>query len=589
MQYALSADAADPNHAYTLLHSAAEKGEPVAKLLEFDEDARKSLLEGVTKLSRAVKSTLGPRGRNAVLDKGWGAPKVTKDGVTVAEDIELENKFQNMGVQLVKEAASKTNDVAGDGTTTATVLAEALFRESLKFLASGADAMQLSRGASKAVAAVVEELKTLSKPVNGKDRKNIETVATIAGNNDKEIGKTLADAFLRVGSDGVITVEEGRQVTTEVEFVEGMQFDRGYLSPHFVTDEDRQEVAFDNCKLLIIEEKISNAKNLVPLLEEISKAGNPLVIIAEDVEGEALATLVVNKLRGILKVAAVKAPGYGDRRKAMLEDIAALTGGKPIFKDLGIKLEAVKLADLGTAKKVRITSDNTTIVQGAGKKDAIEGRVAQIRREIENTDSDYDREKLQERLAKLAGGVAQINVGAATETAMKERKDLIDDALAATRAALEEGIVPGGGVALMRCAKALDGLTFDNDEKFGVQLVRQVLEMPLRTIAENAGKDGSVVANKIRKSGSPTFGYDALNDRYGDMVEFGIVDPTKVVRTSLQNALSVAALLMTTDSIIVDAPKEEEAGGHDHDHGMGGMGGMGGGMGGMGDMMGGMM
>jgi len=560
----------------------------VAKLLEFDEDCRKSLLAGVTKLSRAVKSTLGPRGRNAVLDKGWGAPKVTKDGVTVAEDIELECKFENMGVQLVKEAASKTSDVAGDGTTTATVLSEALFRESLKFIAAGGDAMQLSRGAAKAVEAVVEELKRLAKPVNGKDKKAIETVATIAGNNDKEIGGKLAEAFLRVGADGVITVEEGRQTETTVEFVEGMQFDRGFLSPHFVTDEDDQEVALDNPKILIFEEKISNARHLVPLLEEISKSGAPLLIIAEDVEGEALATLVVNKLRGILKVAAVKAPGYGDRRKAMLEDIAVLTNGKAIFKDLGLKLENLTLADLGSAKRVRITSENTTIVQGAGKKDAITGRANQIRAEIEKTDSDYDREKLQERLAKLAGGVAEISVGAATETEMKERKDLFDDALAATRAAIEEGVVPGGGVALLRCAKALDALKLKGDEALGVQLVRNVLEMPLRTIAENAGQDGAVVAAKVRKNGETSFGYDALNDQYGDMFKFGIVDPAKVVRTSLQNALSVATLLMTTDSIVVDAPKEEADGhgGHDHDHGMGGMGGMGGGMG---DMMGGMM
>ncbi|MGC1274139.1 MAG: chaperonin GroEL [Planctomycetaceae bacterium] len=560
----------------------------MAKLLEFDEDCRKSLLEGVTKLSRAVKSTLGPRGRNAVLDKGWGAPKVTKDGVTVAEDIELECKFQNMGVQLVKEAASKTSDVAGDGTTTATVLSEALFRESLRFIHAGVDAMQLSRGAAKAVDAVVEELKRLAKPVGGKDRKAIETVGAIAGNNDKEVGKILADCFLKVGTDGVITIEEGRQTETTWDVVEGMQFDRGFLSPHFVTDEDAQEVALDNVKILIFEEKISSARNLVPLLEEISKAGVPLLIIAEDVDGEALATLVVNKLRGILKVAAVKAPGYGDRRKAMLEDIAVLTSGKAIFKDLGVKLEGLTLADLGTAKKVRITSENTTIVQGAGKKDAVQGRVSQIRAEIEKTDSDYDREKLQERLAKLAGGVAEISVGAATETEMKERKDLIDDALAATRAAIEEGIVPGGGVALLRCGKVLDALKLKGDEAFGVQLVKRVLEMPLRTIAENAGQDGAVVAAKVRKNADVNFGYDALNDEYGDMFKFGVVDPAKVVRTSLQNALSVATLLMTTDGIVVEAPKEEEDGhgGHDHDHGMGGMGGMGGGMG---DMMGGMM
>ena len=420
----------------------------MAKLLTFDEEARKSLLAGVTKLARAVSSTLGPRGRNAVLDKGWGAPKVTKDGVTVAEDIELEDSFENMGVQLVKEAASKTNDVAGDGTTTATVLAEAMYREGLKYIAAGIDPMAMSRGAQKAVIAVTESLAKLSKPVKANDKKAIERVASIAGNNSTEIGKILADALTKVGKDGVITVEEGRQTTTEVELVEGMQFERGYLSPHFVTDQDSQKCELSNCKVLIHEEKISNAKDLVPILEAVSKANAPLLIIAEDIEGEALATLVVNKMRGILNVAAVKAPGYGDRRKAMMEDIAILTGGKAIFKDLGIKLDAVELNDLGTAKKITITSDETIIVQGAGKKNAVEGRAEQIRSEIEKTDSDYDREKLQERLAKLAGGVAQINVGAATETEMKERKDLIDDALAATRAAIEEGIVPGGGVAL---------------------------------------------------------------------------------------------------------------------------------------------
>jgi len=439
----------------------------VAKLLSFDEEARKSLLDGVTKLTKAVSSTLGPRGRNAVLDKGWGAPKVTKDGVTVAEDIELEDKFENMGVQLVKEAASKTSTVAGDGTTTATVLAEAMFREGLRFIAAGADPMSMSRGVQKAVNAVVDELKKLAKPVDAKNKKSIETVASIAGNNDPEIGQILADALMKVGKDGVITVEEGRQVTTEVELVEGMQFERGYLSPHFVTDEDHQECILENCRILIYEEKISSAKTMVPLLEKISKANVPLLIIAEDVEGEALATLVVNKLRGILKVAAVKAPGYGDRRKAMLEDIAVLTGGKAIFKDLGIKLENVELRDLGVAKKLMIDAENTTLIQGAGPKAAIEGRAEQIRREIGVTDSDYDREKLQERLAKLAGGVAQINVGAATETAMKERKDLIDDALAATRAAIEEGVVPGGGVALLRCHDSVKKLGLTGDEAHG--------------------------------------------------------------------------------------------------------------------------
>jgi len=468
--------------------------------LTFDEEARKSLAQGVSKLTKAVSSTLGPRGRNAVLDKGWGAPKVTKDGVTVAEDIELEDPFENMGVQLVKEAASKTSDVAGDGTTTATVLAEAMFKDGLRYIAAGADPMSLSRGAQKAVSAVVDELKKLAKSVDAKDKKAIETVATIAGNNDPEIGQILADALMKVGKDGVITVEEGRQVATEVELVEGMQFERGYLSPHFVTDEDHQECALDNCRILIYEQKISSAKSIVPLLEKVSKANVPLLIIAEDVEGEALATLVVNKLRGILKVCAVKAPGYGDRRKAMLEDIAVLTGGRAIFKDLGVSLESVELKDLGVAKKIRIDAENTTVIQGAGTKAAIEGRAEQIRREITVTESEYDREKLQERLAKLAGGVAQINVGAATETAMKERKDLIDDALAATRAAIEEGIVPGGGVALLRSADALKKLDLSGDEELGVKLVQRVLETPLRTIAENAGLDGAVVANNVKKA-----------------------------------------------------------------------------------------
>ena len=562
----------------------------MAKLLTFDEEARKSLLSGVSKLSRAVASTLGPRGRNAVLDKGWGAPKVTKDGVTVAEDIELEDPYENVAVQLVKEAASKTNDVAGDGTTTATVLAEALFRSALKYIAAGADAMALSRGANKAVAVVVEALGKMSKPVKATDRESIAKVAAIAGNNNAEIGEILADALMKVGKDGVITVEEGRHVTTEVELVEGMQFDRGYLSPHFITNDDEQEVVFDNCRILLHEEKISSAKQMVPLLEAISKGGVPLLIIAEDVEGEALATLVVNKMRGIVKVAAVKAPGYGDRRKAMMEDIAVLTGGKAFFKDLGIKLENVQLSDLGKAKRIRIDANKTIIVEGGGKKADITGRVEQIRREIDGTDSEYDREKLQERLAKLAGGVAQINVGAATETEMKERKDLIDDALAATRAAIEEGIVPGGGVALLRCAAALDELSLKKDEEYGVQLVQGVLEMPLRMIAENAGLDGAMVANRVKKEKKVNYGYDALNEKYGDMLAFGVIDPTKVVRTSLQNAMSVATLLMTTDCIVVNEPKKAEDEHHDdhhHDGGGGGMGGMGmGGMGGMGGMPG---
>ncbi len=566
----------------------------MAKLISFDEDVRKSLLGGVSKLARAVKSTLGPRGRNAVLDKGWGSPKVTKDGVTVAQDIELEDKFENMGAQLVKEAASKTSDVAGDGTTTATVLAEAIFKDGLRFIAAGADPMALSRGVQKAVDVVVAELKKLAKPVEAKDRKAVETVATIAGNNDKEIGAILADALLKVGKDGVITVEEGRQVSTEVDLVEGMQFERGYLSPHFVTDQDDQICEMENAYILIYEEKISSAKSLVPLLEKVSKNNLSLVIIAEDIEGEALATLVVNKMRGIIKVVAVKAPGYGDRRKAQLEDIAILTGGKAIFKDLGIKLENVEISDLGKAKKLKVDAENTTIVQGGGKKADIEGRAEMIRKEILKTDSEYDKEKLQERLAKLAGGVAQISVGAHTETEMKERKDLIDDALAATRAAIEEGVVPGGGVALLRCLPAVSKLKLEGDEQHGADLVKQVLSMPLKTIAENAGLDGAVVANHVSKSKDKNHGYDALNERYGDMFEFGVVDPTKVVRSALQNAASVACLLLTTESIIVEAPKPKEAAGdHDHHHdggGMGGMGGMGmGGMGGMGGMdMGGM-
>jgi len=562
----------------------------VAKLLTFDEEARKGLLSGVSKLSRAVASTLGPRGRNAVLDKGWGAPKVTKDGVTVAEDIELEDPYENVAVQLVKEAASKTNEVAGDGTTTATVLAEAIYRHGLKYIAAGCGAMSLTRGAQKAVDAVTAELAKMSKPVKANDRDQIARVASIAGNNDPEIGEILADALLKVGKDGVITVEEGRQVTTEVTLVEGMQFDRGYLSPHFITNEDDQECVLENCRVLIHEEKISAAKDLVPVLEAISKDGSPLLIIAEDIEGEALATLVVNKMRGIVKVAAVKAPGYGDRRKAMLEDLAVLTGGKAFFKDLGIKLDKVQLSDLGKAKSIRIDADKTIVIEGGGKKADIAGRAEQIRREIENTDSEYDREKLQERLAKLAGGVAVIKVGAATETEMKERKDLVDDALAATRAAIEEGIVPGGGVALLRCGGAIAALGLKGDEALGAELISNVLEMPLRMIASNAGLDGAVVANRVKKEKKVNYGYDAMNNQYGDMIAFGVVDPAKVVRTSLQNATSVAALLLTTDCIIVEEPSTDEPGGddhhHDHDGGMGGMGGGMPGMGGMGGMPG---
>jgi chaperonin GroEL len=555
----------------------------------FDEEARQALLAGVSKLARAVRSTLGPRGRNAVLDKGWGSPKVTKDGVTVAENVELDDPYENLGAQLVKEAASKTNDVAGDGTTTATVLAEAIFREGLKMIAAGADPMALSRGIAKATEAVSEAIRKSATPIDEKSKKEIMQVATIAGNNDPSIGSVLAEAFLKVGKDGVITIEEGRQSETFVEVVEGMQFDRGYLSPHFVTNQEQQTAELENVLVLIYEEKISSAKSLVPILEAVSKANKPLLIIAEDVEGEALATLVVNKMRGILNVCAVKAPGYGDRRKAILGDLAILTGGTAIFKDLGISLDAVKLSDLGKAKKITITSEETTLVGGAGKKEAIEGRAEQIRREVEQTDSEYDREKLQERLAKLAGGVAQINVGAATETEMKERKALIEDAKAATQAALQEGIVPGGGVALIRSESALSKLQLEGDEKLGADIIRNVLDNPLRAIAKNAGLDGAVVVNRVRQLKSKNEGYDADKDTYTDLVAAGIIDPAKVVRTALQNGASVAALLLTTESLITEIPSEEEAGDHDHhDHGMGGMGGgMGmGGMGGMGGMPG---
>ena len=563
----------------------------MAKQMVFDDEARQPLLAGVSKLARAVRSTLGPRGRNAVLDKGWGSPKVTKDGVTVAEDIDLDDPFENLGAQLVKEAASKTNDVAGDGTTTATVLAEAIFREGLKMVAAGGDPMALSRGIAKAVAAVGEALTKMSIKIDEKSKKEIKQVATIAGNNDPTIGDVLADAFLKVGKDGVITVEEGRSSETTVEVVEGMQFDRGFLSPHFVTNADNVSVELDDCHVLLFEEKISSNKKLIPLLEAVSKAKKPLLIIAEDVDGEALATLVVNKMRGILSVVAVKAPGYGDRRKAIMGDLAVLTGGQAIFKDLGVDLESVKLSDLGRVKKVRITSEQTILVGGAGKKEAIAGRADQIRREIENTDSDYDKEKLQERLAKLAGGVAQISVGAATETEMKERKSLLDDAKAATQAALHEGIVPGGGVALLRCESAVKKLKLEGDEGMGAQIVANVLDNPMRAIANNAGVDGAVVVNRVRQQKSATEGYDANADVYTDMVAAGIIDPTKVVRTALQNAASVASLLLTTESLIAEIPVDEEEGGggdhHDHGMGGGGMGGMDpmGGMGGMGGMM----
>jgi chaperonin GroEL len=566
----------------------------VAKQMVFDDEARQSLLAGVTKLTRAVRSTLGPRGRNAILDKGWGSPKVTKDGVTVAEDIELDDPYENLAAQLVKEAASKTNDVAGDGTTTATVLAEGIFREGLKMISAGADPMALSRGISAAVTAVSAHVKKQATPINEKNKKEIQQVATIAGNNDPSIGSVLSEAFVKVGKDGVIVVEEGRSSETTVEVVEGMQFDRGFLSPHFVTNQDDVTVELENCYILLFEEKVSTNKKLIPLLEAVSKANKPLLIIAEDIEGEALATLVVNKLRGILQICAVKAPGYGDRRKAIMGDIGVLTAGQPIFKDLGIELEAVQLKDLGRAKKVKITSEDTIIVGGAGKKADIDARAQQIRNEIEVTDSEYDREKLEERLAKLAGGVAQINCGAATETEMKERKALLEDARAATKAALAEGVVPGGGVALLRSAKALDRLGLEGDEKLGAEIVRNVLEQPLRAIANNAGKDGAVVVNRVRRMKGKNDGYNADKDSYEDLVASGVIDPAMVVCTALNNGASVASLLLTTESLITEIPSEESDDDHGdhHDHGMGGgmdpMGGMGGGMGGMGGGMGGM-
>ncbi|HEY7115871.1 MAG TPA: chaperonin GroEL [Tepidisphaeraceae bacterium] len=548
-----------------------------AKMLAFDSEARKSLLTGVSKLAKAVKATLGPRGRNAVIDKGWGAPTVTKDGVTVAEEVELKDKYENIGAKLVKEAATKTSDTAGDGTTTATVLAEAIFKEGYRNLTSGADAMALARGIRKAVDAVVASLKKQSKPVSGKA--DIENVASISANNDREIGKIMADAFDKVGKDGVITVEEGKSLDTYVDVVEGMQFDRGFLSPNFITNPDEMVAELEKCFVLVYEDKISSAPKLVPLLEKIQKAKRPLLIIAEDIEGEALATLVVNKLRGVLNVCAVKAPGYGDRRKAMLEDIAILTGGQAIMKDLGIELDKVEISQLGQSKLIRVDGDNTTIIEGAGETKAIQGRIEQIRREIDITTSDYDREKLQERLAKLSGGVAQINVGAATEAELKEKKARIEDALHATRAAVEEGVVPGGGVAYIRALKALNGgsnLKLEGDEAAGVKIVRQALTSPLKQIAENAGTPGSVVVRRVMES-KDNEGYNALTGEYVDMVKAGILTPTKVERTALQNAAEVAILLLTTDAIVVEAPKKDEGGeghGHDHHHGMGGMGGM---------------
>lgn len=526
-----------------------------AKIIMFEQQARDKILKGVNILADAVKSTLGPKGRNAILEKSWGSPTVTKDGVTVAKEIELEDKFENLGAQMLKEVASKTSDVAGDGTTTATVLAQAIYREGAKMVAAGASPMELKRGIDAAVEAVVAKLKTLSKPT--KDKKEIAQVGTISANNDPTIGNIIAEAMEKVGKEGVITVEEAKAMETSLDVVEGMQFDRGYLSPYFVTDPERMEVSLDEPYILIHEKKISNMRDMLPLLEQVAKMGRPLLIVAEDVEGEALATLVVNKLRGTLTACAVKAPGFGDRRKAMLEDIAILTGGQVISEDLGLKLENVSLNDLGRCKRVTVDKDNTTIVDGAGAKEKIEGRVRQIRTQIEETTSDYDREKLQERLAKLVGGVAVINVGAATETEMKEKKARVEDALNATRAAVEEGIVPGGGVAYLRCLDAVTSLDLDGDQKTGAKIVLRALEEPIRQIAANAGHDGSIVVDKV-KSKEGAYGFNAQNETYEDLVENGVIDPTKVTRLALQNAASVASLMLTTEVMVAEKPKEEK-------------------------------
>ncbi|HVQ74208.1 MAG TPA: chaperonin GroEL, partial [Candidatus Binatia bacterium] len=527
------------------------------KQLKFEDEARSALLKGVNIMAEAVKATMGPKGRNVVIDKKFGSPTITKDGVTVAKEIELKDNFEDMGAQMLKEVASKTSDIAGDGTTTATVLAQAIFREGLKNVTAGANPMGLKRGIDAAVEAVVEELKTFSKST--KDKKEIAQVATVASNNDKTIGQLIAEAMEKVGKDGVITVEESKSAETVLDVVEGMQFDRGYLSPYFVTDPERMECVLEDALVLIHEKKISVMKDMLPLLEQVARAGKPFLVIAEDVEGEALATLVVNKLRGTLHCAAVKAPGFGDRRKAMLEDVAILTGGKAITEDLGIKLENIKLEDLGKAKKVVVDKDNTTLVEGAGKSSAIEGRIKQIRAQIEETTSDYDREKLQERLAKLAGGVAVVKVGAATETAMKEKKARVEDALNATRAAVEEGIVPGGGVALLRASKAVDRLKLEGDEKVGAHIVRRALEEPLRNIVENAGLEGSVIIEKVKAETVANRGFDAETLQYVDMLQAGIIDPTKVERVALQNAASVAGLLLTTEALITDLPEDKPA------------------------------
>ncbi|HVZ18280.1 MAG TPA: chaperonin GroEL [Terriglobales bacterium] len=555
----------------------------MAKQVVHGEESRQAILRGVNILADAVKVTLGPKGRNVVIEKKFGSPTITKDGVTVAKEIELKDTMENMGAQMVREVASKTSDVAGDGTTTATVLAQSIFREGVKTVAAGANPMALKRGIEKAVAAICGTtdndgnrtpgaLDKLSQNVSG-DMKKIAEVGTISANNDATIGKIIAEAMKKVGKDGVITVEESKTMDTQLEVVEGMQFDRGYLSPYFVTDPERMEAVLENCYILIHEKKISSMKDLLPLLEQIAKNSKPLLIVAEDVEGEALATLVVNKLRGTLQVCAVKAPGFGDRRKAMLQDIAILTGGKAITEDLGIKLENVQMQDLGQAKRITVDKDNTTIVEGKGKGGDIEGRVKEIRSQIDKTTSDYDREKLQERLAKLVGGVAVIKVGAATETEMKEKKARVEDAMHATRAAVEEGIVPGGGVALVRCVSALEGLKVQGDEAIGVNIVRRALEEPLRQIVGNAGEEGAVVVGKIREHKEPTFGYNAQTSEYEDLIKAGVVDPTKVTRTALQNAASIASLMLTTEALVSEVPEEKKAAPMPGGHG-GGMGDM---------------
>ncbi len=541
----------------------------MAKQLSFDEEARHALLAGVRKLAKAVKATLGPAGRNVILDKKFGSPTITKDGVTVAKEIELGCPYENMGAQLIKEVSSKTSDIAGDGTTTATVLAEAIFSEGLRNVTAGANPISLQRGINKAAAALVEQLKAISTEVT--DTKEIAQVATVSANWDTEIGNIIADAMDKVGKDGTITVEEAKGIDTTLDVVEGMQFDKGYLSPYMVTDTETMTVDLDNALILIHEKKVSNLKDMLPLLEKVAQSGKPLLIIAEDVEGEALATLVVNKIRGTLNAAAVKAPGFGDRRKAMLEDIAILTGGRVITDDLGIKLENVTLDDLGKARSIKITKEDTTIIEGEGKSEAISGRVSQIRRQIEETTSDYDREKLQERLAKLAGGVAVINVGAATETEMKEKKARVEDALHATRAAVEEGIVPGGGTALIRAHAGLGDLGLVGDEATGASIVARAIEAPLRQLAANAGREGALIVEKVKNEKGNT-GYNVATDTYEDLVKSGVVDPTKVTRSALQNAASISGLLLTTECLISDVPEKKEAGGeHSHDHGMGGM------------------